>query len=72
MNCKAGLSVTDDEVCDAMKYLYEEFDIKAEPSGCVSLAAILSKKIDVKDKVVLVTISGGNVDDEDFKKYISI
>lgn len=72
MNCKAGLSVTDDEVCDAMKYLHEEFDIKAEPSGCVSLAAILSKKIDVTDKVVLVTISGGNVDDEDFKKYISI
>ena len=41
-----------------------------EPSGCVSLAAILSNKIDVKGKNVLVTISGGNVDADSFDKYI--
>ena len=69
-NCAAGLSVTDEEVCQAMKYLYEEFNIKAEPSGCVSLAAILSNKIQIEGKNVLVTISGGNVDDEAFFKYI--
>ena len=54
-----------------MKYLYEEFNIKGEPSGCVSLAAILSNKINVKGKNVLVTISGGNVDDDSFDKYIA-
>ena len=54
-----------------MKYLYNEFNIKAEPSGCVSLAAILSKKVDVSNKTVLVTISGGNVDDESFEQYIN-
>ena len=70
-NCKKGLSVTDEEVCAAMKYLYNEFNIKAEPSGCVSLAAILSKKVDVSNKTVLVTISGGNVDDESFEQYIN-
>ena len=69
-NCAAGLSVTDEEVCHAMKYLYEEFNIKAEPSGCVSLAAILSNKIQIEGKNVLITISGGNVDDEAFFKYI--
>ena len=69
-NCKAGLAVSDEEVCSAMKYLYEEFQIKAEPSGCVSLAAVLSKKIDVQNKTVLVTISGGNVDEDAFFKYI--
>ena len=72
VNCKSGLSVTDEEVCFAMKYLYEEFNVKAEPSGCVSLAAVLSKKIDVKNKTVLVTISGGNVDDDSFEKYIDL
>ena len=72
VNCKSGLSVTDEEVCFAMKYLYEEFNVKAEPSGCVSLAAVLSKKIDVNNKTVLVTISGGNVDDDSFEKYINL
>ena len=56
-NCAAGLSVTDEQVCQAMKYLYEEFNIKAEPSGCVSLAAVLSNKIHIEGKNVLVTIS---------------
>jgi len=70
-NCKAGLAVTDAEVCQAMKYLFNEFGVKAEPSGCVSLAAVLSGKIDIANKVVLVTISGGNVDDEAFQSYIT-
>ena len=70
-NCKKGLAVSDEEVCQAMKYLHEEFNVKGEPSGCVSLAAVLSNKIDIKGKNVLVTISGGNVDADSFDKYIS-
>ena len=71
-NCKSGISVTDQEVCHAMKFLYEKFYIKAEPSGCVSLAAVLAKKIDVTDKNVLVTISGGNVDDKNFHECLKL
>ncbi len=71
MNCEKGLAVSDKEVCFAMKYLHEEFNIISEPSGCVGLAAVLFNKIDVSHKNVLVTISGGNVDDKDFKKYIN-
>ena len=52
--------------------IYEKFYIKAEPSGCVSLAAVLAKKIDVTDKNVLVTISGGNVDDKNFHEYLKL
>ena len=70
-NCNKGLAVTDKEVCEAMKYLYEEFNVKGEPSGCVSLAAVLSNKINIKGKNVLVTISGGNVDADSFDKYIA-
>ena len=70
-NCKKGLAVSDEEVCQAMKYLYDEFNVKGEPSGCVSLAAILSQKINIKGKNVLVTISGGNVDDDSFDKYLA-
>ena len=71
-NCTAGISVTDEEVCTAMKYLYNEFKVKAEPSGCVSLAAVLSNKINVKGKHVLVTISGGNVDEQNFSEYLKL
>ena len=71
-NCTAGISVTDEEVCVAMKYLYNEFSVKAEPSGCVSLAAVLSNKINVKRKHVLITISGGNVDEENFSEYLKL
>ncbi len=70
-NCKQGLAVSDQEVCNAMKFLYEDLKIKAEPSGCVSLAAILSNKLDITNKTVLITISGGNVDEENFKDYLS-
>ena len=69
-NCKKGLAVSDEEVCQAMKFLHDEFNVKGEPSGCVSLAAILSNKIEVMGKNVLVTISGGNVDTDSFDKYI--
>ena len=71
-NCTSGISVTDEEVCTAMKYLYNEFKVKAEPSGCVSLAAVLSNKINVKGKHVLVTISGGNVDEQNFSEYLKL
>ena len=71
-NCTAGISVTDEEVCTAMKYLYNEFQVKAEPSGCVSLAAVLSNKINVQGKHVLVTISGGNVDEQNFSEYLKL
>ena len=71
LNCEEGLTVSDKEVCAAMKYLYEEFNIISEPSGCVGLAAVLSNKIDVSNKNVLVTISGGNVDKRDFERYVN-
>ena len=71
-NCTAGISVTDEEVCVAMKYLYNQFSVKAEPSGCVSLAAVLSNKINVEGKHVLITISGGNVDEQNFSKYLKL
>ena len=71
-NCTAGIAVTDQEVCFAMKYLYDNLNVKAEPSGCVSLAAVLAGKIQCKGKKILVTISGGNVDDKDFSNYLKL
>jgi len=37
-----------------------------EPGGAAALAAVLSAKIDTRDKVTVVVLSGGNVDVELF------
>ena len=57
-----GLVVTDDEVREAVAYAFETLKLVVEPGGAVTLAAILSGKIDCRGKVVAATLSGGNVD----------
>ncbi len=42
--------------------------MRAEPGGAVALAAILSGKIEAKDKTSVVIISGGNVDQAMFAR----
>ena len=54
--------VSDEVVIDAMRLYYERMKIVVEPSGAITLAALLAKKIDVVEKRVGVMISGGNVD----------
>ena len=57
-----GLTVSDDEVCAAMRFAFRHLKLVVEPGGAVALAAILSAKIDTKGKTTAVVISGGNVD----------
>ena len=56
----------------AMKLAFKYFRIVLEPGGAVALAAALFKKVDIKNKNVLIVASGGNVDKEVFQKSISI
>lgn len=62
--------VTDEEIRMALKTLLLEDKLLAEPSGAVTLAAILAGKLPFKNNKVAVVISGGNVDIENIKKYI--
>ncbi|NHI91718.1 MAG: threonine ammonia-lyase [Candidatus Lokiarchaeota archaeon] len=55
------LLVDDDEVANAILMLMERAKIVTEGAGAVSLAATLDK-LDVKNKKVVVVISGGNID----------
>ncbi len=66
-----GFTVTDEEVKRAMRYAFEELKLVVEPGGAVSLAALLAGKVKVKGKVVIVVLSGGNVDAELFSKIIT-
>jgi threonine dehydratase len=57
-----GLTVTDDEVRQAMCFAFRHLKLVVEPGGAVALAAVLTGKIDTRDKVTVAVLSGGNVD----------
>ncbi len=57
-----GATVTDEEVKNAMRAVFEDAKLVVEPGGCAGLAAVLHRKIDVVDRTVCVVLSGGNVD----------
>ncbi|MBT4906839.1 MAG: threonine/serine dehydratase [Rhodospirillaceae bacterium] len=57
-----GLSVSDDEVRAAMAYAWRTLKLVLEPGGAVALAAILSGKVETKDRTIVAVLSGGNVD----------
>lgn len=66
-----GISATDAEVGRAVRYAFEELKLVVEPGGAIGLAALLAGKVDIKGKVVVAILSGGNVDTEMFAKLIA-
>jgi threonine dehydratase len=56
-----GLSVSDAEVSDAIRFAWEKHRIVVEPGAAVGLAALLAGKIEPGDGTVVV-LSGGNID----------
>jgi len=64
------LTVTDDEVRFAMRVAFETLQLVLEPSGAVSLAAVLSGKVSAVGKTIGVIASGGNLDVAKFAKVL--
>jgi len=56
------IRVTEQEIIDSMKMLWERLKITAEPSSAVALAALLREKENYRGKPIGIIISGGNVD----------
>jgi threonine dehydratase len=67
--CAGILTVSDGELCGAMRFAFERLKLVVEPSGASALAAVLGAKLDVAGRRVGVILSGGNVDGE---RYASI
>jgi len=61
-----GLTVSDAEVREAMRFAFGNLKIVVEPGGAVALAAILAGKVDTSGKTTAIIFSGGNVDVEQF------
>jgi threonine dehydratase len=56
------ITVTEDEIVKAMKFLWERMKLVVEPSGAVSLAGVFKLSDKMKNKRIGVMISGGNID----------
>ena len=61
-NVDSIVTVSEKEIVDAMRLLWERMKLVVEPSGAVSLAGLLRMKDELNDKRVGVIISGGNID----------
>jgi threonine dehydratase len=64
------LVVTDLEVMHALSFAFKYLKLVVEPGGVVALAALLRKKVDIKNKRVAVILSGGNVDPSIFTRCL--
>lgn len=58
----AMVSVSDNEIADAILLLLEREKQVVEPSGAAPLAAVLNHKLDCEGKRVVCVLSGGNID----------
>ena len=72
---KDGLSriieVPEDAITAAMRVLFEFADVKAEPTGALSVAGVLVEADGFRHKSVCCIVSGGNVDPEVFNEVLS-
>ena len=67
-------TVTDQQVIDAMRIIFNEFGLTVEPGGAVSLAAAMSaiaRKEVGSDENIVVVLSGGNISKERHRKLIN-
>jgi threonine dehydratase len=69
-NAEAVLTVTDDEIIAAMRFMLLRMKQMVEPSGAAAAAAVLAQKLPVHYKRVGVVLSGGNVDPDVLTKLI--
>ncbi len=56
------LTVSEDEIVQAMRFIWERLKIVVEPSGAVPFAAVLAHAQELQGKRVGLILSGGNVD----------
>jgi threonine dehydratase len=56
------ITVTDAQIVEAMRFVWERMKLVIEPTGALGVAGVLSGAIPVRDRRVGIILSGGNVD----------
>jgi threonine dehydratase len=65
-----AITVSDTEIGQAVRWLFDHQGLRVEPSGAVSVAAVLAGKVETRRPTVAV-LSGGNVDPELFQRLVT-
>jgi threonine dehydratase len=66
------IEVSDEKIAEAMRLYFGLANLKCEPTGALSLGAILENPGNFKDKKVCLIVSGGNVDTEIYRTIIAV
>ncbi len=66
-----GVTANDAEVGRAVAFAFRELKLVVEPGGAIGLAALLAGRPDVRGRIVVAVLSGGNVDVELFDRLIA-
>lgn len=68
----AGIvEVSDEKIAEAMRHYFGLANLKCEPTGALSLGAVLEQPESFSGKRVCLIVSGGNVDTEVFRKILN-
>jgi threonine dehydratase len=54
--------VSDDEIAEAMRFLYARAKLACEPAGAAAVAALITGKVEESAGPVVAVVSGGNAD----------
>jgi threo-3-hydroxy-L-aspartate ammonia-lyase len=66
---REAVQVTEEEIAAAVRFLFREAGVSAEPSGAVTTAALLSRRVRPTGPTVGV-LSGGNVDPDLLRRLV--
>ncbi|SPY77591.1 threo-3-hydroxy-L-aspartate ammonia-lyase [Providencia rustigianii] len=64
------LTATDEQLVDCMKFYAERMKMVVEPTGCLSFAAAVKMKEELRGKRIGIIVSGGNVDIKRFAELM--
>ena len=56
------VTVSDADLVEAMRFLWERMKLVVEPTGALATAAVMRGALDVRGRRVGIILSGGNVD----------
>lgn len=65
------IEVPDNEIAMAVKLYFDAANLKSEPTGALSLGAVLTERIRFAGKKVCLVVSGGNVDASVYRDLIA-
>jgi threonine dehydratase len=65
-----GVAVSEEEVREAVRFAWDELQLKVEPGGAAALAAVLAGKVDLVPGTVIM-LTGSNMDEAAHQEWVA-